>query len=715
MSRSLFSSSWHSVAELKPRLIPQANIQRHVYRGKVWYVVQDKSGGKYHRLSPVAYQFVQGMNGSATVQSLWEQANTSGNGDDCTQNEVVDLLVQLHGADLLQIDSNPDSAALLSRYKKKRTATLKQYLLNPMSLKIPLINPDAFLTRWAPAVKWCFSWTGFWIWLAVVLPALVLAGFHWGELTHNISDQLLSSSNLLIMFFVYPVVKLVHEYGHGFATKVWGGAVNEMGLMFLVFAPVPYVNASSSAAFPSKIQRAVVAAAGMMSELFLAAVALFVWLLVEPGLVRAVAYNTMIVAGISTLIVNGNPLLRYDAYYIFSDLIEIPNLAQRGQKYLTYLCDRYLFGARNLEEPQESKSEKRWLFCYTPLAWCYRTFVTVSILLFVAGEFFIFGVLIALWGCVTLVVIPLWKAYRHVVSSGNLHRTRQRAVRYSLAIVAAFLVFFFVIPMPLHTRAQGVVWLPDQAILRAGTEGFFQEWLIQPGTPVQKGDALFRLRDADLEAALEVARAKVAQSQARYWSEQFVDQSKAMISRSEFEKESKTLAQLQEKAERLTGRAKVAGVLIGLRPQDMPQSYLKKGDMIAYVLEKDSLIARIVVSQDDIDLVRSRYDSVQLRFSDWITKVYPATLARQSPGAVNELPTPALGLSGGGSIPTLPSDAEGIQTLDRVFLVDLDLPVEAKHAAFGERVHVRFSHGYEPFGWQAARRLRQLFLSRFGV
>ena len=238
MARSIFSASWHSVAELKPRLTPQARIQRHVYRGQVWYVVQDQTGGKYHRLSPAAYKLIEGMDGVRTVQTLWETANTTGNGDACTQNEVVDLLVQMHAVDLLLINSAPDSAALFERYNKKRRATLKQWLLNPMSLKLPLVDPNNFLSRWASSLAWVFSLSGLILWLAVVLPAMFLAGQHWSELTNNLSDNVLSSSNLMVMVLVFPVIKLLHELGHGFATKVWGGAVHEMGLMFLVFAPV---------------------------------------------------------------------------------------------------------------------------------------------------------------------------------------------------------------------------------------------------------------------------------------------------------------------------------------------------------------------------------------------------------------------------------------------------------------------------------------------
>lgn len=715
MARNIFSPSWHSVAELKPRLVPQALIHRHVYRGQVWYVVQDRAGGRFHRLSPQAHALVAKMDGTQTVQTLWEQANESETGDLCTQNEIVDLLVQLHAADILQADTTPDSAALFERYKKKRRDTVKQWLLNPMSVKVPLVDPDTFLAHWAPRLAWCLGRAGAALWLAVVLPALVLAAQHWTDLTHNLSDRVLSSSNLWVMAVVFPLVKLLHELGHAFATKIWGGTVHQMGLMFLVFAPVPYVDASSSAAFPLKYRRAVVAAAGMLVELALAALALYVWLLTEPGIVRAVAYNVMLIAGVSTLVVNGNPLLRYDGYYILTDLIEMPNLAQRGQKYLAYLWDRHVFGVHDLEVPHESAAERRWLVAYAPLAWCYRTFVTVSIIMFIGAQFFIFGTVLALWGVFTLVCMPLWKAYKHVTASPALQRHRVKAVKISLAGVAVVLLLAFALPLPLRTRAEGVIWLPDQAILHAGGSGFFQRWLVEPGVKVTRGTALYVLEDALLQTELEVSRAKVAEAEAKYLADEFSNPVKGAVSLRQLEQERESLRRVEERAEKMVGYAESNGTLITANPRDMPGQHFKKGDLIGYVLETDQLIARVVVPQDDVDLVRTKFKSADLRLADQLTQAHTVALARALPGGVDELPTAALGMAGGGSIPTSPNDPNGLKTLERVFLVDLRLPTGAMPSAFGERVHVRFHHGFEPLAWQGLRRLRQLFLSRFSV
>jgi putative peptide zinc metalloprotease protein len=453
----------------------------------------------------------------------------------------------------------------------------------------------------------------------------------------------------------------------------------------------------------------------MAVELFAAALALYVWLAVEPGVVRAIAWNVMFIAGVSTLVVNGNPLLRYDGYYILCDLTEIPNLAQRGQKYLTYLWDRYAFGALEAEPPPETPSEKRWLATYVPLAWCYRMFVVVSIILFVADQFFIFGVLVALWGTITLIGTPLWKSWRHLAQSAVLQRRRKQAMRLSAALAVAVLLIAFALPLPLRTRAEGVVWLPDQAILRAGDGGFFVRWQMDAGARVEKGDVLFELEDPVLATEIEVASARVAEAEAKYLSEQFADPAKAQVLGRQLRQEQEVLAKLQERAVKLKGIAETGGVLVVGQPQDMPGRYFKKGELIGYVLTREALIARVVIQQDDIHLVRTYFQGARMRLADKLEESHAVTQARSPAGAVDELPTPALGLAGGGRIPTRPDDPDGVRTVERVFTIDLALPESMRPAAFGERVHVRFEHGWEPPAWQGLRRLRQLFLGRFGV
>src|SRR6185436_6627027 len=344
VSESLFSASWYRVANVRPRLRSHAVIHRHLYRSQLWYVLQDRSSGRFHRFSPVANLVIGLMDGKRTLREIWDIACTRLGDDAPTQDEVINMLASLHRADVLQSDAHPDIRELHERNVAQERLKLKQYIQNPLALRFPLFDPDRLLTWLNPVTRHLFGWLGALFWILLVGWALVLVGAHWGELTKDITDRVLAVENLLLMGLAFPVAKLIHEFGHGLAVKAKGGEVHEMGIMLLVLMPLPYVDASASIAFREKRERILVGAAGMLSELFLAALAMFVWVNVEPGLLRALAYNVMIVAGISTLVFNGNPLLRFDGYYIFSDLLEIPNLGQRANAYLGYVVKRHVLG-----------------------------------------------------------------------------------------------------------------------------------------------------------------------------------------------------------------------------------------------------------------------------------------------------------------------------------------------------------------------------------
>ena len=422
MARSLFSPSWYRVAALRPRLRGHAELHRQRIRGDTWFILQDHQTGRFHRLSPAANLMICLMDGRRTVAEIWDLVGRRAGEDPPTQDETIQLLAQLHGSDLLQGDALPDLGELADRSALQERRKLIQRLRSPMSMRFPLLDPDRFLAATLPLVRPLFTRIGFLLWLALIVAGTVLAILHWPDLSADVFDHALSAQNILLILCVYPLIKGLHELGHAYATKVWGGEVHEFGFMLMMLMPMPYVDASASAAFAEKWRRMIVGGAGMMVELALAAAAMIVWVEASPGLVRAVAFNVMLIGGVSTLLFNGNPLLRYDGYYIFSDLLEIPNLGTRSSKYLAYLVQRYLFGVEGAESPVTAASERPWLFVYAIASFVYRIFLSFGIALFVAGRLFFIGILIALWAIGGMVMVPLYKAAMFVLFSPRLRR-----------------------------------------------------------------------------------------------------------------------------------------------------------------------------------------------------------------------------------------------------------------------------------------------------
>lgn len=715
MSESLFSQSWYRVAGLKPRLRSHAKIHRHDYRDEVWYVLEDGSSGRCHRFSAAAHSMIGLMDGERTVQQIWD-AVVARLGDDApTQDETIRLLGQMHAADVLLCDLPPDSREIVQRREQQQRRQLWQRLAQPLAVRLPLFDPDPFLTRWMPLVRPLFSWFGLALWIGVVSIGWVLAASHWSELTNNLSDRVLAADNLLMLWLAYPLVKSLHELGHGFAVKNWGGQVHEIGVMLLVLMPVPYVEASSASAFREKHKRAIVGAAGILVELFLAALAVILWLNVEPGPVRALAFNVMLIGGVSTLFFNGNPLLRYDGYYVLSDLIEVPNLATRSNRYLGWLAQRWLFDLRDAEPPLVAAGERLWLVSYGVASYCYRMFITLAIALFIAGQFFFLGVLLSVWAVAMQLVWPLVKGLGFVLNSPRLNRRRARAVLTTTAAVAALVAFVVLVPVPSWTRAEGVVWLPEQAQVRAQADGVVVRLLATPGQPVVPGDPLIETEDPFLLQQVRLLEARRRELDARLTRAQVRERSQAQVAREEINVVEADLARARERLDALVIRSEAAGRFIVPHAEDLPGRFVRRGELVAYVSDPAAAGVRAVVGQDAIGLVRSRTRSVQLRVADWGAESVASRILRQVPSATEQLPSRALGSGGGGAIAMDPRDDKGQTALEKVFVLDLELPARAATDYLGRRVLVRFDHGPEPLAWQWYRSLRQLFLSRLGV
>lgn len=715
MSSDLHSPSWYRVAALKPRLKTHAEVHRHHYRGQLWYVLQDRASRRMYRFNPAAWQLIGLLDGERTVQEAWDLACHRLGDDAPTQDESIRLLGQLHGADLLQSDLPPDVDELLRRYGKQQKGKWWRNFKNPMSIKLPLIDPDRILRATHALYAPLFSRWGFLVWLLIVGSACVAAAFAWHDLTENLSDRVLAPSNLLTMFLLFPLVKTVHEFGHACAVRAKGGEVHEMGVMFLVFLPVPYVDASASSAFRSKWERFMVGGAGMMAELVLAAIAMFVWLNVEPGLVRALAFNVMLIAGISTVLFNGNPLLRYDGYYMLVDLIEIPNLGPRGTKYLTYLIDRYVFGVRELQAPEATDGEKRWFVFYTIAATIYRLFITFAIILFIAGQYFVIGVILAIWAGFSSIVMPVGKGIVHLVSGKSLRRKRQRAWTVAGATVVVVLGVIFLMPFPVWTRTEGVLWVPEQSVVRAGADGFVTRVVAAPGARVAAGVTLIEIEDPLLVPQERLLVARLEELDFKLRALQMDARVQAGMTRDEIAYTEKELKRVRERLAGLTVTAPSEGRFVVANPTDMPLRFVRRGEQLGFVAPPSERIVRVVVRQDDVDYVRNRTESIEVKLTERVAETLSASVIREVPAASGELPSLALSDRGGGAIVLDPRKTDRPVALEPVFHFELRLPPNTGDLHIGGRVFVRFDHGTEPIATQTYRSVRRLFLKRFSV
>jgi putative peptide zinc metalloprotease protein len=692
------------------------DIHRHSYRGTIWFVLQDHSSGRSHRLTPAAYAFIGLMDGKRSVQELWDLCNEHSGADAPTQDDVIRLLGQLHAADALICDVPPDTGELFRRFQRQRRQTWRQRLWTPLAVRIPLFDPDHFLDRTAFLVRPLFGWFGALLWLAVVTAGLVLAGLNWPALSENVVDRALAPQNLLLLWLVYPLVKAVHELGHAYATKIYGGEVHEIGVMFLVLVPVPYVDASAASSFPDKRQRMVVGAIGIGVEMLLAAVAVFVFAYATVGPVHAVAYNVILIGGVSTVLFNGNPLLRFDGYYVLADALELPNLSQRANRYLGYLIQRYAYGSREASFPDTDRRARTWFIFYGIASFCYRLSIFIAIIILLGSRFFVVGVLLLIWASASQVIIPIGKAFSFLSSSPRLQRNRPRAVAVTALAVGLAALFLFVMPFPLRTVAEGITWPSERSQIRAGTDGFIGRLVVANGSQVEAGQPLIEAYDPFLDARVDVLEAQLRGLRRQYTAVRMTDQAEAAVLQEEIKGIVSDLERARERRRELIITSPRAGTFVAPVEQDMPGRFVKKGQLVGFVIDaSDRLTARTMVGQNDVSLVRERTRGVDVIPVHWEGRSARTSIIREVPGGLKALPTPALGTMGGGSIPIDPRDTKGVTALDRYFEYEVALPAADDRAFIGQRVQVRFDHGTEPIGFQVYRSFRQIFLRLFDV
>jgi putative peptide zinc metalloprotease protein len=715
VSESLLSPQWYRAQALTPRLRKHIEVHRHDYRGQIWFILEDKSSGRHHRFNAAAFRIIGLLDGERTVNEAWQLVNDQLGDFAPTQDEVIQLLGQLHSADLLHSNAATDIDELFHRQEQHQNLKIKQRVSNPLSQKFPLWDPDDFLERHLPKVSGLFNWTIALAWLSIVLTASLLAAMHWHELGNNIIINTLSPYNLTLLFILYPGIKILHELGHAFTAKLEGGEVHEMGIIFMMFIPIPYINVSTVTSFRNKYKRMLVGAAGIIVELLLASLALFIWLMAEPGIVRDIAFNIMLIGGVSSLFFNGNPLLKYDGYYVLADAIDIPNLFQRSAKYWGYLCQRYLFGLKQLASPAYTSWESSWFILYSLLSMTYRMALLWFIIVYVMDKFFAIGIVLALWLVMAQVVLPLFNMLHFIAASPSIQKKRCRVIGSCGALLAVLMALISIVPFPSYTLAEGIVWVPDNAQLRAESDGFSGPLLTGNNSQVDNGTDILQLEDPFLQTQVEIQLAKLKELEANYRAEKFNDLIKAQILKEQIPAVQAELANAQKNVQSMQLKSATQGQLLIPDADDLPGQFLKQGDLIGYVINNSLPIVRTVVTQDDMGKLQAGTERVQIRLINHLDQVIPAKIIRIIPEATNRLPSAALATSAGGRMILDPDRTEDLVTLENFFLVDVEFSPLDPTILIGTRTYVRFDHGGQALAKQWYRSLRQLFLRQFNV
>ncbi|HEU4460760.1 MAG TPA: HlyD family efflux transporter periplasmic adaptor subunit [Methylibium sp.] len=712
---ALDSPEWHRVAALRPRLRAHLRVQRRVRGDEVWHLLIDPASGRFHRVNAEAWAFVGRLNGRDDVATLWQHAHQALGEAAPTQDDTVRLLAQLAEADLIAADRLPD-LPLRAEQRRRHDRSQRRAAANPLAFRVPLADPSRWLDACAPLARALFSPPA----LALLALGLLFAGLaalgRAEPLARAIAAHGTSPSMLWSMWLAWPFVKALHEAGHALAVRAFGGEVKEVGVVLMALTPMPYVDASSASQFPRRRERVLVGAAGIGVELTLAALAFGVWAHASEPAWQQAALAVLLVTGLSTLLVNANPLMRYDGYHMLCDALDRPNLGAHADAAALGLLQRLLGLPRTGEAPARRR-EAIGLVGYAVAALAWRWSLGLALLHWlhaVAPPLALAAAACLGW---MLVLRPARRLVSYLSGDARLQGRRLRAAGTVAALAAALLVLLAAAPAPRASVQQGVVWLPEHALLRAPADGLLRAVLAAPGSTVAAGTPVAALENLDLAAELEGLRARKVALDVGYFETLLVDPARAARLTEERGALDAREAWLADRLAALEVRAAVAGTLVLPRAGEREGHHFAQGSELGYVITPEPLLVRLALTEAQAAEVRAGTSSVRVRFAarpagaaghEW-----DGQIERITPAGTNRLPVAALGAAAGGPIATDPRDADGLATLAPVVLVDVRVPALAA-GSIGMRAWVRFEHAPQPLAQQAATALRQGFLASLG-
>jgi putative peptide zinc metalloprotease protein len=714
---TLISPYWYRVADLHPRVRPHVSVQMQTTRGQAWYVLFNQSTGRHHRVNAHAYELVGRMDGRCTVDQVWQLLIEQLGDEAPSQHDVIRILGQMTEAGLIQAEVLPDVRELLLA-DEKRLQREQRSRLNPLSFRLGLFNPSSLLERVAPLgrVMWA-PWAQA-LWLVVVAAALWGLVVNWREAVTFGQLYFLSPGFLAAAWVIYPIMKGLHELGHALALRRYGCEVPEVGVNFFAFVPMPYVDASASNRLVNRWQRAHISVAGIWIELALAATAMLLWLVVEDGWLRQVLFVVMSLGGLSTLLFNGNPLMRLDGYYALCDGLDLPNLAVRSGRAHARWWRRAGLHLLKLKPDEDDTGAmatdalERWaLLLHAPASWLYRLGVTWLIVSWAADKASWLGVAVMAWALWSLCLSPSTNWLKSLTSRHDFSKARGRAVVVTLAGAGLITVLGGVVPLPSSLVAQGIVWLPDDAQVRASSDGEVDGLLVRPDQRVAQGEALLTLASPSMESERVVLLTQIERSESEYHAALGQDALKMQNAQESLNRDRAALKALEAELSKHVLRAGMAGRFVLSRGEDLDGHQVNRGQLLAYVLSDGASMVRAVVPQRDIEAVRHRMKSVTVMLDEQPGVQWAAHWLREVPAAADRLPHPSMGDRSGGRVPTDPEDKEGLRPQEPSYVIDVALTGTLPRT--GGLARVRIDLEPQTLWATLSQRARQLLLRHF--
>ena len=621
------------------------------YGDETFYHIEVATTSDFYRIGYPEYVFVSLLNGRTSfAQALAVTSQKLGAGS-LNQLQAMTVYSWLLDNGLASFsDTDTTASGATSTVRASSSSERWWKTLNPLWLKIPLGRPEGFLKALQPALGWIFSPPAFVLWSLLFVAAMIVMLNEWAKFWSD-SANVIARENWVWLLAAWVGLKCVHETAHGLVCLRYGGNIRETGFVLAVFTPLAYVDASSSWAFRSRWQRIHTAAAGIYIELLIASVAMLVWSRSDSALIRHILQNVIIMASLSTLVFNLNPLMKFDGYYILSDLLQLPNLMTQSTQTVRDIARRLVFGESS-SMPMAIGRDRVVLTAFGILSTIWRIMVSLSLLIAASVLFHGAGVALAVVGVVMWFGKPLWG----FLKSLNTLRLQQperliRAAAVTSLCVSILAVLFFVVPAPVMITAPGIVEYIDGEVIRAVTPGFIQQVHVIDGQEVVEGELLVSLTNEEISARLADLQQRFAQENLRQQTANRDHNGGALsVAQMNLQSLESQLAECQKQVAGLKLHANRSGRIVVQNPERLIRTFARPGLELMTVGREDQKELQISIGQRDLSsALRAVGSTVRIRIGTH--GIFSGTLQPVNPQASRKLPHPALAASNGGPLP----------------------------------------------------------------
>jgi putative peptide zinc metalloprotease protein len=634
LAESLVSSSSRPLTvRRRPDLV--ANRQR--YQGEGFWVVKEPVGLQYFRFHDEEYYILNMLDGHVSLQQIKDGFEQRFAPQKITFGDLQQFIGMLHRSGLVISNSPGQGKALRERGRVKKNKETMGKFANLFAIRYRGFDPERILNAILPWLGWMFTVPALIFFVLLLGSASLLLASQYETVYARLPtfQQFFAADRWIILAATMAIVKVIHEFGHGLSCKKFGGECHEIGFMLLVFTPCLYCNVSDSWMLPNKWKRVWIGAAGIYVEMILASIAAFVWWFTEQGTtINDLCLNMMFLNVVSTIMVNGNPLLRFDGYYILMDALEIPNLRQKSTEVLKRSFQKTCLGLELQDDPFLPTRGKFYFALFTVASSIYRWVVVFSICWFVIKVLEPYGLqsigrMVAVVGFFGLVAQPIMQTWKFCRTPGRLSKVKRTPLLVSLGIAAVVITGVCYVPLPHHIDCAFEIHPSQAGAVYAGTPGRIKQ-TAKPNDLVEEGDPIAVLENPDLQIRLaeltgreEIADVQLKNIRTRSRRDRSL---KAQIETQEELLHSirSMRAKTAEELERLTVKAKRGGFVIPppyRAPQDtgdgrLPgwtgspleeknrSAMLTADDVICEIGTADDLEAVLVVDQSEFQLVR---------------------------------------------------------------------------------------------------------------